>query len=115
MAMNKKEQAFVESLQLMIALRFTCPVEPDIDIPKVGGLVSGFTFNSHSKRVTESCSSIHSHSTCNDETRSKGPIRQYSTKLLAYKAMRYEVEVRCAKQLLFIDSVILQLELDNGR
>jgi len=119
MAMNKKEQAVVEDLKLKLALRYTESVEKDIPIPTYGScvdnkLILGYSMNSYSKEVTPSCSSVTGHNTCGtDRTRSQFAIAQYSTRLLAYKAMRNEVEKRCAKELREIDRLI-EKEIENG-
>jgi len=107
MAMNKKEKAYVEKLETLAALRHTDGAEKDVLPPLVSfsdELTKGYTFNSYAKRVDESCSSFMSHSkNGNTKTTSKGSISMFSTETLAYKAMRKELELRCAKELRAID------------
>ena len=115
----KWAQAKFEKLQnerdLLAAFHRTQPVEPDIDAP-VNGYVRGFTYNAHSVRVLHSISTSCHHSS-NDlcsgpcaETTSQRPIRQYSTKLLAAKALRWAVEQDCAKKLAEVDKLIRRFE-----
>jgi hypothetical protein len=124
MSMNKKEQAEVEKLKTRLALRFTEDVKPDVPKPEVepgsGKIVNGWSFNSYSKRVEKSCSSsmYHSNGLWN-KTDSQYPIEQYSMPILAYKAMRREVEERFAAELRAIDRSIELLDsevhnLDNN-
>jgi hypothetical protein len=108
MAMNKKEQEYVESLKTELAFRRTLLVEPDLDIPESWNeIVNGYSFNAYSIKVEKSCSSGGYHNLWGwDKTTSHKGIRQYSTRLLALKAMRYEVEKDCAKKLRNIDKLI---------
>lgn len=103
MAMNKKEKAFMEELKTLNAFKLTEPVLKDVPIP-TSGLVTGWFYNAYSKEVSHGCSSSVNHSVYNiDKTRSQGPVEMYSTKLLALKAMRYAVELDCARNLRAID------------
>jgi len=115
MAMNKKEKAHIEDLKEMIemgdillALRLTENVPCDVPIPvgSYSDIVNGYSFNSHSMSVSESCSSSISHGWKHGETRSQNPREQYSTKLLAFKAMRHDMELLYAKNLRKIDLII---------
>lgn len=108
MAMNKKEKEMVEDLKVRCSLRLTEPVFPDVEIPKYDEPdTKGFMMNSYSMRVDKACSSAHGHcSTGDDKTTSQGGIKIFSTKLLALKAMRSEVEIRIAKELRKIDKMI---------
>jgi len=109
MAMNKKEQAMVEDLKVMCALHFTNIIELDVEIPKpfANELSKGFMMNEYSYRVTKACSSSIGHSTSGDEkTTSQKGIKLYSTKMLALKAMRNAIELKCAKELRNIDIMI---------
>ena len=103
MSMTKKEQAEVEALKIRLALRFTEDVKPDIPKPE-SGIVNGYSFNSSSRRVEKSCSSSigHNHGRW-DKADSQYPIAQYSSPILAYRAMRREVEQRFARELREID------------
>jgi hypothetical protein len=114
MSMTKKELAEVERLKTLLALRFTPDISPDIPKPESGQgeskIVNGWSFNAYSRRVYKSCSSVVYHGTDKwDKTESQHPIEQYSTPLLAYKAMRREVEKECARNLRDIDRKIEEL------
>lgn len=120
MAMNKKEQAAFAELQkdLLIAraLRFTDPVPADIPIPE-RGLAKGWLFNSYlgNPDVARACSSSVSHCYGDDNaTTSQGATRLYSTKLLALRALRHAVELKCAEILAGIDLQI-EDEATNGK
>jgi hypothetical protein len=114
MAMNKKEQAEMErlrdELRLAKALRFTEKVEPDVPIPEsFSGLAKGFLYNSYlaEPRVVPACSSSVSHGWGNsDRTTTQQPRRLYSTRLLALRACRHDLEKQCAKLLADIDAQI---------
>ena len=116
MAMNKAERRELESLKKELlrarAWRLTQPVDCDIAIPTyTEGLVKGWSLNAYSDRVDVSCStSIHHSVWKNDETRSQGAISQYSTKLRALHALRYEVEQLCIDRLVKIDQMIAEEE-----
>jgi len=113
MSMTKKEQAEVEKLKVRLALRFTEDVKPDMPAPGYDfrGFSNGWTFNSYSKQVEKSCSSsiFHGRGQWN-KTTSQGAIAQFSMPILAYKAMRREVEERCAHELREIDRSIELLD-----
>ena len=108
MAMNKKEKEMVYDLEVKCSLRLTEPVFPDIEIPEYGKPnTKGFMMNSYSMSVNKACSSASGHNTSSDVAiSSQAGIKLFSTKLLALKAMRYEVEMRCAKELHKIDIMI---------
>jgi hypothetical protein len=102
--MTKKELAVIEELKIKLALRITENVKPDIPKPESGQtLVKGWSFNSYSKRVEKSCSTCIYHGDGWEKTSSQNAIEQYSTPILAYRAMRREVEKRCARELREID------------
>jgi hypothetical protein len=92
------------------ALRWTEPVLPDVMPPKGGDdLSKGFLHNSYSMRAEPACSSSVYHGIGrNDKTTSQGTRHLYSTRLLALKAMRHEVENEAAKKLHEIDKLIEQ-------
>lgn len=115
MSMTKKELAEVERLKTLLALRFTENVLPDIPQPtSEQGIVNGWSFNAYSRRVDKSCSTFLYHSWGQwDKTDSQQSIEQYSTPLLAYKAMRREVEKECARTLRDIDRKIEELSEAN--
>ena len=102
--MTKKEQALIEKLLTQSALRATSEVKPDVPIPETWGeLAKGWrpiASSSPSARVEKSCSTRGSHGIGTwDKTNSQRPIQQYSTKLMALKALRWEVEQDCASRL----------------
>lgn len=121
MAMNKKEkaafEAAVRNAMKLGALRWTSPVTPDVPIP--GGFggekVTGWSFNAHSQRVYPSYSTAVSHGEGSGTDRhrvgTQGAIRQYSTRALALKAMRHEIERACAENLVRVD---LQLKEEDA-
>ena len=113
MAMNKKEKLHVESLDneirvlqrtidVMLADKTTKEVLPDLSPPDTfnSGLVKGYSLNVYTGSVMVSCSSATGHNKgSNKKTQSQRPIRQYSTELLAYQGLRYEVEQKWLQQL----------------
>jgi len=108
MAMNKKEQTRVNELETKLALRFTEKTLPDIPVPiSYRELVKGYSYSSYEGTVNKSCSSGSHHNTHrNTTTSSKGGIAQYSSKLLALKAMRNTAEMVYATRLRRIDLLI---------
>ena len=112
--MNKREQAYLESIEIKPSLRLTEEVLPDLPIPKSSdGLVKGYGFNVYSGRVSETCSNSINHNPNNNiKTNSQNPMEQYSTKLLALKALRYQTELEVAKKLRAID-IQIKAELDK--
>lgn len=115
MVMTKKEKKMVEDLKTKLALRFTEQVKPDIDYPKIeDDLINGYQFNSYRKEIYKSCSTSYSHGTRQwDKISSQQPIQQYSSKLLALKAMRNEVEKQCAIDLRSVD-ILIEKELEDN-
>ena len=114
MVMNKKEKKLVESLKVLLALRRTEEVLPDVDPPsnagRFGELSTGYTFNAYSLKVSPACSSSISHGIGRtDKTSRQEPKKLYSTKELATRAMRYEVEMRSAKELHKVDLRIQEI------
>lgn len=121
--MNKKEQAafadLQEQLRIAKALRFTEPVERDVEPPECGigrEIRNGYDYNAFigpygRPRVEPACTSSVYHSFGqHNKTDSQNPRRLFSTKLLALKAMRNDVELKCAKILADID---LQMEQEK--
>ena len=111
MAMNKKEKQLVEALKQQLAFKRTVNVEKDLAPPStemVGfNIVNGYSFNMSSQIVSKSCSSCLSHSYGNwNDTKSRQPIEQFSSKLRALKALRYALEEDVAKQLRQVDKQI---------
>lgn len=116
MAMNKKEQAEMQALRdklaLVSALRWTEPVARDLPPPSTfNGETSGFEFNSYSGTVLPAWSNSSAHG-IGRPSREKGYSASqnsrtlFSTRLLALKALRHEVEIEAAKKLAKIDSEI---------
>lgn len=116
MAISKKEKQMIEDLQIRLALHFTEKVEPDIAIPDDYDVIkNGYSFNSYNHNITKSCSSAICHSSVGwDKTTSQRPIKQYSSILLALKAMRNELEYKFAKELGNID-VLIQIEKERTK
>lgn len=121
--MNKKEQAMVGDLRAEVrnvydllriakALRWTERVPPDVPVPQGHGELSkGYLPNSHYDngrgRVEKACSSYGSHSKGQDDlATSKGARLLYSSRLLALRAMRHEMELRFARMLADVDERI---------
>ena len=115
MAMTKKEQKAMEALlnraETLAALRWTAPVQRDVDVPK-NGYSEGWDYNSYSKTVFRGWSSSGSHGTGpapevgRYRSASQDARRLYSTEALALAAMRHEIEQRVAADLLKIDRQI---------
>ena len=112
--MNKREQDYLESIEIKASLRLTEEILPDLPIPKSSdGLVKGYRFNVYTSRVSETCSdSVYHNSHDNIKANSQNPMEQYSTKLLALKALRYQTELEVAKKLRAID-IKIKAELDK--
>lgn len=112
MAMNKKEQTEFQKLKFDLtaarALSWTSKVLPDLMPPKgFGELSKGWMYRVHSQSVVPACSSSIGHDIGrNDRTSSQQPRALYSTKLLALRALRHEVELISATNLANIDSQI---------
>ena len=111
MAMNKAEKEIVEQLKLQLSLRWTQPVDKDVPVPTEPlKLSKGFMFlgtQGDFSRVQVACSSSCSHSVGqNDKTISQRGIELFSTRILALKAMRHEVEKHCAYLLRRVDKQI---------
>ena len=108
--MNKKEKKALEEALTAAALRTTSDVYPDVPPPSSGGLSKGYAVvasTSDSARVELACSSSVNHATGRqDKTTTQGPRHLYSTKELALKALRREVERHCAQRLRRIDIMI---------
>ena len=127
MAMTKKEkaeyQAALERCETLAALRWTDPVERDVPAPTYespsGTYSEGWDYNAHSKRVWIGWSGPVSHgdgpapSGVIYLSGSQNPRSMFSTKVLALKAMRNEIEMMSAKNLREIDRMISE-ESKNG-
>jgi len=122
MAMNKKEQALVESLTIEAAqnraLRWSDGEEsPDIPVPDgFNQFVNGWSFNAYRGVAYEtwSCSVTHGDGHITEGGRpgsaSQRGIRQYSTEEKALIAMRRSLERQFASSLNKIDEQILKLK-----
>jgi hypothetical protein len=125
MAMTKKEkaemqtaksemQAAINRAEALAALRWTAPVRPDLDVPEKG-YSEGWDYNSYSQSwhcVFTSWSGPVSHGTGpaptegNYSSATKGARRLFSTEALALAAMRHDIELKAAADLLKIDRQI---------
>lgn len=112
MAMTKKERAeidaLVKKLRISGALRWTEEVKPDVPIPKGWqGLSKGWLPRAWDGTAEPACSSaVHHARGQNDKTTSQGAKELYSTRLLALKAARHQVEMEAAEKLAQIDERI---------
>ena len=121
MAMTKKEQAAMQAAidraDTLAALRWTAPVQRDVDVPK-DGYSEGWDYNAHSREARPGWSCRVSHGSglapgkdvLRRINRSQGPRRLYSTQVLALAAMRHEIEQKVAADLLKIDRQIAALQ-----
>jgi hypothetical protein len=110
--MTKKEQAAMQAAidraELLAALRWTAPVEPDVMPPKEG-YSEGWAFNSHSGVIDQrwSTSVFHGSGPAPKQGRhlsaTQGPQRLFSTKEKAIAALRHATETKAAYDLLKID------------
>lgn len=125
MAMSKKEKLeyakIIWDLRIHTALRFTDKVSPDIPIPEYtvsSPLTKGWVpigSLGNQGRVEVACSSsVHHAIGRTDRTTSQNAIRLYSTKLLALRGLRNQVEKRCAEELSRIDQQIEEEELKQA-
>ena len=108
--MTKKEQEEVRvlknKLSVLAALRWTDEVLPDVSIPNSFDSLSVGWLPAYD-RVEPACSSSVFHALGRtDKTTSQQPKKLYSTKLLALKALRHEMELRCAEELARVDTKI---------
>ncbi len=116
MAMNKKEREQLERALTASALRATSRVLPDVRPPAGSGMSVGWLYGGESGSspgVDVACSSsvFHGYGSI-DRTNSQGCRALYSTKLLALKALRHEVELDCARRLRKID---IMIEKEEGK
>jgi hypothetical protein len=115
MAMTKKEQAKMQAVidraETLAALRWTNPVPRDVGIPETG-YSQGWDYNAWTREAFMGWSGTVSHGTGpapEDGKRKSGsqqPRRMYSTEALALAAMRHEIELKTAADLLKIDRLI---------
>jgi len=125
-ALNKAEKQLIEDLKTAIkdlktesALRRTEEVLPDVMPPELfKELSTGYVFvgpRSDTARVEAACSSSQSHGIGRtDYTSSQQSQMLYSTRLLALKGLRHEVENDCARRLRKVDVMIeKEMELEQ--
>jgi hypothetical protein len=122
MAMNKKEQAAMQAridrAETLAALRWTSLVQRDVGVPK-DGYSQGWDYNANTQAVWIGWSSSVSHGkgmrsvTGRWVSGSQNPRAMFSTKALALAAMRHEIELKVAADLLKIDRQIAAA-LDTG-
>lgn len=122
MAMTKKEQAAMQAAidraETLAALRWTNPVQRDVGVPK-DGYSEGWDYNAWTKTVFIGWSSSFLHGpgrapkAGKHRNASQQPRRYYSTEALALAAMRHEIELKAAADLLKIDRMIAAA-LDTG-
>jgi hypothetical protein len=109
--MTKKEKEEMEAAKKMAALRWTEEVKRDVPVPE-SGFSEGWDFNANAGRVWLGWSDRVGHGTGAAPTDWKGRIgsqgsrAMYSSKLLALKAMRHEMERMLASQLYEVDKMI---------
>jgi len=108
MAMNKKQLKEMEDLKTLASFRRTEEILPDLEKPDYNQekLTLGWSYNSYVMRAYKTCSSCIYHGEGWEKTNTQNSIKQYSSKILALKAMRFEVEMRIAKELREIDLMI---------
>ena len=119
MAMTKKERAAMDNainkLAIVAALRWTDPVDKDLPHPtweNHGADISGWDYRSHGDypMAYEAWSEMCAHGDGPKRTSricgSQNGVDLYSTKLLALKACRHEVEKEAARKLAKIDRMI---------
>ncbi|WP_186268089.1 hypothetical protein [Burkholderia gladioli] len=118
--MNKKELARMAEVEQQLrearALRFTDTAAPDLPKPTGSGEeTSGWSFNSYSKSISQAWSNSVAHGTGYSSSAAQRASRQsasqrgiplYSTRLLALRAMRNDIERRVARELSDIDAMI---------
>lgn len=129
MAMTKAEKKQLEDAARLVeiaqtetritkALRWTEPKQkPDLLPPSgygaINKLINGWSYNTHSRSVAKACSSSISHHYGGwDKTTTQNPKSLYSTKLLALKALRAELEREFAVALCNIDN---QIKEEQGK
>ena len=121
--MTKKEkaamQAAIDRADLLAALRWTSPVEPDVEPPEFGDYSEGWRFNECTRVVeigwSTSVSNGFGPAPRGKERWSSGSqhsARLFSTKARALAAMRHVLERQYASALMCIDRVI-RAEADN--
>ena len=101
------------------ALCWTEPVLPDVPPPTWESpqprLTKGFLYNAYTMSVDKGCSSMTGHARGQDhQTTTQNPMSLYSTRELAYKAMRHELELQFAEKLHTIDLHLSRQQQGGG-
>lgn len=120
MAMSKRERdAFdklADELRIAKAFRFTEPVDRDVPRPEGGEMTTGWDFNAYSvlhgygaesgvKELWSKCVS-HGNMPYSPNRGSQGGMSLFSSKLLALRALRHELEEAFARKLAEVDAQI---------
>lgn len=114
--MNKKEKAAMRALEVRCALRWTEAARPDIPVPEsYNDLSEGWRVIAsrgavHGVERSWSKGSVHGHGISAAGFGSQGGIAQYSTKVLALRALRAELERAFAEQLFLVDQRLTEEE-----
>jgi hypothetical protein len=121
MAMTKKERAdmnaAIDRAETLAALRWTAPVERDVMPPERGGYTEGWDFNVYSMQVWRGWSSCVSHGIGpapiegRHHSGSQNARRMFSTKEKALRAMRHEMELQFAADLLKVERRIASAQV----
>ena len=104
-------QTALDRAETLAALRWTAPVQRDVGVPE-DGYSEGWDYNSYKKEVFRGWSSIVSHGTGpapeagRYRSASQAARHLYSTQALALAAMRHDIELKAAADLLKIDRQI---------
>ncbi len=115
--MNKKERAeydrAIETAEILGAFHFTAPVQRDVQPPSGQTYTEGWDFNSYTATVWRAWSGSVSHGegpaplgNRRFMSGSQGCRSMFSSKVLALRALRHEMELKYAKELLKVDKQI---------
>lgn len=120
MAMNKKEQAAMQALQNEVtrlkAWKLTEPVQRDLLPPhEYDKLSMGWDFNPYTEEVYKACSSSVHHGRGWEKTSSQQSLSMFSTRGLALRALRYEIEQRAITKLANVDRAISEAATDGDQ
>lgn len=116
---EKLMQAAINRADTLAALRWTAPIQRDVDVPK-NDYSEGWDYNASKQEVFMGWSGTVSHGTGpapkagERRTGSQWPRRYYSTQALALAAMRHEIEQKAAADLLKIDRQIAALQANGA-
>lgn len=107
--MTKKEKAELEHAKTVAALRWTGPVDRDVPITSDYRAPSeGWDYNAYNRETYRVSSTTVSHRRidCSSGFGSQGGRALFSTRALALRAMRHDIETECAKKLRYVDQMI---------